>query len=95
MLEACLNFIENLKGISWTDFHCNYLLCGHFNILAAIYQQKPALINPNIVSFLLKNCLALDSKVTNDPLFRKMEHVTEAFKFINHILVVTKDARLV
>ena len=72
--DECLNFIESVKLFSSKSFHWNYLLSGHFCLLLACFHHRPNLLEPDLLDFVMENCLALTGNVS-EPLCRKMEHI--------------------
>jgi hypothetical protein len=63
----------------------NYLaniLCGHYHVLIAIYESRPALVNQQIVSFLLEDSLALANTANNKALCYQPQTITAAFDLL-------------
>ena len=53
-----------MKQVEPEEFNWHYLLTGHLYIFIAIFQHKPYLIDSNIITFILENCLALSGQTT-------------------------------
>lgn len=93
MYEHSISFIESLKLFNTADFHWNSLLNGHFCILSNIYKQKPTLIDADIITFVLENCLALTQKLVAEPLCKKKDQIKWAFEFFYSILSINTELK--